>query len=101
MQPGQGRAKHAHPQRSADERLRFQFFGGEARGHKVDDGKGGGGERHHPQREEAPARPDQGQGVEGQRVQAAPADEQKNEGGEEIRTKGWVGGHGLNYTLWR
>ncbi len=83
-QPEQHQAIDADPLRlSHDDTRPGGRLGRKTQMEEINDGQGCAGQRQEKQREERPARPDQRLGEEDQRGDAAPADEDEEEAGED------------------
>lgn len=83
LKPGERRAEDADPCGLTDDDVCIcGRIVGEATMKKKYDGKRRAGKRHEQQGEESPARPDEGQGLGNDVVQASPADERERKRGK-------------------
>lgn len=100
LKPCQSRAVHANPCGLTDDDVCIcGRIVGKATVKKKYDGKRRAGERHEQQGKESPARPDEGQGLRENVIQASPADERerKRRKPEWFEIEGF--GHWVDYTL--
>jgi len=83
LQPGKGRSINTEPQRLTGDDVRLSgLFVGEASVQEIHDGEDCPSERHEGKHEESPTGPDVGVGLSDQKIQAAPADDDKDESGD-------------------